>query len=199
MSKLESKWHLYGLYWTENSMSWYYDDQLVGKYVPSNVNNNDVWPYDEDFYIIMNLAVGGTLGGNIPSDLDEATMELDYVRYFTASGEGNEGDNGAGNPPTSADSFDFDYEVDPSIKTPIGFVANEKEGGSVSVVWGNDPSIGAELYVIYVDGKIVAIAGGPRSLDVTVTKNGEHEFGVAAVKDGKVSKMASATLDITSV
>ena len=97
MSKIESKWHLYGLYWTPNSISWYYDDQIVGKYIPKSVENNAVWPYHEDFYIIMNLAVGGGLGGNIPDDVNEAQIEIDYVRYFSGNGEGNEGDNGPGN------------------------------------------------------------------------------------------------------
>lgn len=198
MISLEKQWHLYALYWTENSMSWYYDDQLVGKYIPSDNKDNDVWPYKEDFYIIMNLAVGGTLGGAIPSDLNESIMELDYVRYFTGNGNGNEGDNGAGNPPMDV-TLEFDYEVDPSIKKPIGFVANEKGAGKIDVVWGNDPSIGAELYVVYIDGKIVAISGIPRAMTVSVTTNGKHEFGVAAVKEGKVSEMTATTLDVTTV
>ena len=79
--------------------------KLVGKYSPKSIDNNAVWPFHEDFYIIMNLAVGGTLGGYIPDNINEATMEIDYVRYFSGIGEGNEGDNGAGN------TLDEDNEV----------------------------------------------------------------------------------------
>ena len=176
-------------------MSWYYDDQLVGKYVPKNVENNDVWPFDEDFYIIMNLAVGGVLGGTIPDELNEAVMELDYVRYFSGTGEGNEGDNGAGNKPIEDDLIDF--ETDEDIKSPIGFVATDKGDGVVDVVWGNDPSIMADLYVVMVDGKIVKQVGSPSVVTVTVKTSGKHEFGVAAVRNGKKSNPTTAELEIT--
>ena len=194
ISQIEKKWHLYGLYWTPESMSWYYDDQLVGKYIPKNVENNDVWPFDEDFYIIMNLAVGGVLGGEIPDEYNEAVMEIDYVRYFSGKGEGNEGDNGAGNKPIDDELVDF--EINPDIKSPIGFVATDKGDGVIDVVWGNDPSIMADLYVVMVDGKIVKQVGGPSVVTVTVKTSGKHTFGVAAVRDGKMSKPSTAELEI---
>lgn len=195
MSKIESKWHLYGLYWTSNSISWYYDDQLVGKYIHNNLNNNAVWPFHEDFYIIMNLAVGGNLGGYIPDDINEAIMEVDYVRYFSGKGEGNDGDNGPGNAPDE-DSEVVNFEIDTSLKSPIGFLATHKGQGIVDVVWGNDPSVLADLYVIMVDGIIVSQARGPKVVTVTVTTGGEHTFEVAAVYNGKSSIPSKQILDI---
>jgi hypothetical protein len=39
-------------------------------------------PFDNDFFIILNVAVGGTLGGtNIEAGL-ESSMEVDYVRVY---------------------------------------------------------------------------------------------------------------------
>ena len=39
-------------------------------------------PFDNDFFIILNVAVGGTLGGtSIDADL-ESSMEIDYVRVY---------------------------------------------------------------------------------------------------------------------
>ena len=49
----------------------YYDDQLVGKYIPKDLNNNDVWPFDEDSYIIMNLAVEREFWRKYSVDLNE--------------------------------------------------------------------------------------------------------------------------------
>ena len=195
LSQIENKWHLYGLYWTPNSMLWYYDDQLVGKYVPKNANNNDVWPFHEDFYIIMNLAVGGVLGGKIPDDLNEAIMEVDYVRYFSGKGEGNEGDNGAGNEKDEEPEI-LNFETDTNIRSPIGFVVTDKGEGVVDVVWGNDPSILADLYVVMVDGVIVKQVGGPSVVTLTVKTSGKHTFGVASVRDGKISLPTTANLDI---
>ena len=196
LSQIEKKWHLYGLYWTPNSMLWYYDDQLVGKYIPKNANNNDVWPFHEDFYIIMNLAVGGNLGGNIPDELNEAIMEVDYVRYFSGIGEGNKGDNDDGNN-DDEDSETINFEIDETLRKPIGFVATDKGEGVVDVVWGNDPSILADLYVVLVDGVIVSQVGGPRVVTVSVKTSGKHTFGVASVHEGKMSLPTTADLDIT--
>ena len=196
LSKIESKWHLYGIYWTPNSILWYYDDQLVGKYTPKNFDNNAVWPFHEDFYIIMNLAVGGNLGGYIPDYINEAFMEIDYVRYFSGNGEGNEGDNGPGNKPDENPEI-INFDIDTSLKSPIGFLATHKGEGVVDVVWGNDPSVLADIYVIMVDGVIVSQAAGPRVVTVTVSNNGKHTFGVAAIYNGKSSKPTEEVLDIS--
>ena len=83
LTDLENTWHTYAIVWKEDgTISWYYDDALLGTYTASDKNNNDVWPYDENFYIILNLAVGGGLGGAIDPSLSEATMEVDYVRWY---------------------------------------------------------------------------------------------------------------------
>lgn len=54
----------------------------IGCVADDDSTNNDVWPYDENFYIILNLAVGGGLGGAIDPNLSNATMEVDYVRWY---------------------------------------------------------------------------------------------------------------------
>ena len=195
MSKIESKWHLNGLYWTPNNILWYYDDQLVGKYIPKNTESNAVWPFHEDFYLIMNLAVGGNLGGYIPDDVNEATMEIDYVRYFSGKGDGNDGDNGPGNVPDE-DSEKINFEIDESLKSPVGLVATDKGEGVVDIVWGNDPTVLADLYIVMVDDIIVSQAGGPKVVTVTVSKGGKHTFGVAAVYNGKSSSPATKELEI---
>ena len=83
LSSLEATWHTYAIVWKEKgTISWYYDDKLLGTYTASDKNNNAVWPYDENFYIILNLAVGGGLGGAIDPKLNKATMEVDYVRWY---------------------------------------------------------------------------------------------------------------------
>ncbi len=44
-------------------------------------NNNDV-PFDNPHYILLNIAMGGNLGGNINPDYTYDIMELDDVRVF---------------------------------------------------------------------------------------------------------------------
>lgn len=86
-----SAWHVYALEWTENYIAWFVDDEEVFRV------NSSVWwteavdkaenaaaPFDKDFYIIINLAVGGNYDGGIsPSaDFTEATLKVDYVRVY---------------------------------------------------------------------------------------------------------------------
>lgn len=79
-------WHVYALEWEEGEIRWYCDDELY-----FTMNN---WftgagefpaPFDTDFYILFNLAVGGTFDGNrMPEDSDyPGVMQVDYVRVYT--------------------------------------------------------------------------------------------------------------------
>lgn len=86
-----SDWHVYGLEWTESYIAWYVDDVEVYR-----VNSTTWWsasadkaekpsaPFDADFYILINLAVGGQYDGNLRPDDDfvSADMKVDYVRVY---------------------------------------------------------------------------------------------------------------------
>ncbi|WP_075343695.1 glycoside hydrolase family 16 protein [Tenacibaculum agarivorans] len=72
-----SEFHLYTLEWTETSISMYLDNV---KYY--ELTNASVLPFNENFFLILNVAMGGTLGGAIDASFSEATMEIDYVRVY---------------------------------------------------------------------------------------------------------------------
>ena len=78
--------NIYRIDWDETSIKWYVNDTLYFQYDNDNVGF-DSWPFDEDFYLIMNLAIGGdwgTLGGSCPIDYNSfpQSMVIDYVRVF---------------------------------------------------------------------------------------------------------------------
>lgn len=78
-----TEFHVYSLEWTENKLTWLVD----GKRGFTVVKNSAIWtgwPYDKDFYLILNLAWGGGWGGQQgidPGSLPQ-TYEVDYVRIF---------------------------------------------------------------------------------------------------------------------
>ncbi len=80
----------YGMLWTEDKIEFYLDgvkyfteERLKLKdYVAGAADDHMHWPFDEDFHFIFNIAMGGMLGGDIPSSFTEAKMEVDYVRVF---------------------------------------------------------------------------------------------------------------------
>jgi len=43
------------------------------------------WPFDNYFYVILNLAIGGTMGGQVDDAIfdNEVIMKVDYVRMWT--------------------------------------------------------------------------------------------------------------------
>ena len=67
--------HIYSLEWTPNEIILLFDNEPF--YV---VPNDEKRPYDNPHYLLLNLAMGGTLGGSVSDEFKEATMEVDYVR-----------------------------------------------------------------------------------------------------------------------
>ncbi|MCX2718037.1 glycoside hydrolase family 16 protein [Lentiprolixibacter aurantiacus] len=77
ISNASSEYHVFALEWDETTMKILVDDTLV--YELSNTADK---PYDNEHYLLLNIAMGGNLGGNIPRDFTESIMEIDYVRVY---------------------------------------------------------------------------------------------------------------------
>jgi hypothetical protein len=72
-----SEFHLYTMEWTEESVKIYLDDVMFYE-----LTNSSTLPFNTDFFLILNVAMGGTLGGTIDTAFAEDTMEIDYVKVF---------------------------------------------------------------------------------------------------------------------
>ena len=74
------EFHVYSLDWRQNVIRFYLD----GNEFFSTGNNNSL-PFNQDFFLIFNVAMGGTNGGDIDPNLQEGyvdAMEVDYVRVY---------------------------------------------------------------------------------------------------------------------
>ena len=67
--------HDYILEWDSKSMRIYIDDILVNEMPTVN-------PYHEEFYILLNVAMGGNLAAEIDPEFTHDIMEIDYVRVY---------------------------------------------------------------------------------------------------------------------
>ena len=82
-------WHVYSVIWEEDNIKVYCDGKCYFKctnadwYSGSDRGNANA-PFDQRFYLILNLAAGGTFdSGYVPdSSFTSATMEVDYVRVY---------------------------------------------------------------------------------------------------------------------
>jgi len=77
VSNLSTEFHLYSLIWTSASLKIYVDNLLV-----SELENTASVPFDNPHYLLLNVAMGGTLGGAVPGTFEEDKMEIDYVRFY---------------------------------------------------------------------------------------------------------------------
>lgn len=77
--------HTYALEWSTNSISWFVDNQLYETQTNwSTAGAPYPAPFDQPFYIIMNLAVGGQYDGDPDSNtVFPAEMQVDYVRVYS--------------------------------------------------------------------------------------------------------------------
>ena len=73
-----SEFHNYTVEWTADSIKFVVDDELIHT---SFTNTMDT-PFNSDFFFIMNIAMGGTLGGAIDDAFTEDTLEVDYIRVY---------------------------------------------------------------------------------------------------------------------
>jgi len=80
-----NEWHTYALEWEGEKLKWYADGNLYNEFQPDNVNDYMKWPFGRRFYLILNLAIGGNLGGPVYFN-DDQVMEVDYVRVFCLDG-----------------------------------------------------------------------------------------------------------------
>ncbi|CCH51809.1 glycoside hydrolase family 16 [Fibrisoma limi BUZ 3] len=77
--------HLYAIEWTPDKIDFFIDDR---KYytVEKSVLGSTVaeWPFDQPFYLILNVAVGGNWGGQkgVDETIWPRRMEVDYVRVY---------------------------------------------------------------------------------------------------------------------
>ena len=72
-----TEFHIYSMEWNESTIKIYVDNQLFFTY-----NNNPNSPFNQNFFFIMNLAMGGNFGGTIDPNVTNATMEVDYIRVY---------------------------------------------------------------------------------------------------------------------
>jgi len=87
--QIDTAFHTYGQIWSANMVQYYIDDPTQPYFVitASDLAAGDTWPFSSSanpFFIIMNIAVGGTLGAPTDSSTgNQLPMLVDYVRQYT--------------------------------------------------------------------------------------------------------------------
>ena len=78
ISNVSEEFHIYSLEWTSNELIFLIDNVIVYSF-----KNNPTYPFNQKFFFILNVAVGGNFVGNrVDTDFSEGVMEIDYVRVY---------------------------------------------------------------------------------------------------------------------
>lgn len=76
-ANVSGEFHNYSVVWTANTIKFYVDNTLYHTF-----NNNGNTPFNANFFIIFNVAMGGGFGGPVDPAFVQSTMEVDYVRVY---------------------------------------------------------------------------------------------------------------------
>ncbi|UII78693.1 family 16 glycosylhydrolase [Flagellimonas sp. CMM7] len=79
--RFDTGFHIFGVEWGPEYVNFYVDDVLYNQITPEDVTGP--WVFNKPFYILMNLAVGGTFVGSPNAETEfPQTMIVDYIRVY---------------------------------------------------------------------------------------------------------------------
>jgi beta-glucanase (GH16 family) len=81
-ASLADDFHVYAVRWEPERIRWYLDETCYHTVTPADLRGRP-WLFDHDFYLLLNVAVGGT--ASVPPDSSTTfpqTMLVDYVRVY---------------------------------------------------------------------------------------------------------------------
>lgn len=85
VKNVTSDFHLYATEWTASQIDFFVDDQKFYSVQKSVLGSTEAqWPFDQPFFLILNVAVGGAWGGQkgVDETIWPQRMEVDYIRVY---------------------------------------------------------------------------------------------------------------------
>lgn len=153
--------NLYSLEWTPDKLTFLFNNEAYYTYQnPKYSENNDqFFPYDQEFYIIMNIAMGGTLGGAIDANFVSAEMEVDYVRIYKK-----------------------DYTEKDTVSPSTAVFSATSTANSIELTWNKvTDNVAFKHYEIFVDGNFVAATNKTHYTITNLEPNTKYNIQVVSV------------------
>jgi len=204
--------HVYSVEWEEGEVRWFIDNEHFASQTKEGwythyTDENGVWrssgdsaaPFDQNFHLIMNLAIGGAWAANVnekgvDADLNEAEMLVDYVRVYQCASDatglacGVKGEDG---------SFTLEEGVEePVLPVAADFSAdtlhifNGQVAGDWQMAKWDDADQGDEYEIVdgYIDlkfsntGVMYLLSDQSKLDDFTAYGGGEYSFSMRWVE-----------------
>ena len=82
INNIEEGFHLYAIDWTKDRIEFFVDNKSVYTFAPE-IKNENIWPFNQPFYFIINVAVGGNFGGHdVDNSIFPQEFVVDYIRVY---------------------------------------------------------------------------------------------------------------------
>ena len=83
---VENDFHIFAIEWSPDMIKFYVDNYYYGNYYRSN-RDWHYWPFDQNFFLLLNFAVGGNWGGaqGVDETIFPQTYQIDYVRVYNTN------------------------------------------------------------------------------------------------------------------
>lgn len=79
---IETGFHLFAVNWTADKIEFFVDATLIYTFSPED-KTEDIWPFNQPFYLIINLAIGGNFGGpEVDDSIFPQEFIIDYIKVY---------------------------------------------------------------------------------------------------------------------
>ena len=86
---LSEVFNTYGLLWLPNRIEWFVNGVSYSIIERSDTRlEGKEWPFNDEYYLIINLAMGGWFAGDIDPDLAQAHFEVQSIKVYSIDGVG---------------------------------------------------------------------------------------------------------------
>jgi beta-glucanase (GH16 family) len=191
-SAFSGGYHTYGILWQPDSVAWTLDGVTIKTVTKADwaAISDAAWPFNQAYFINLNLAMGGDFAGGVDASLTTAAMKVDWVRYSQYKGYGQvvvapvvptPTPNPTPTPDPSASALLWSDEFSGSAgAAPASDSWSAVHGtGWPLVGWGNNESESYEDYANKLDGN--------GSLVITASRSKGMNAAMSAIQSPWVS------------
>jgi beta-glucanase (GH16 family) len=204
---VDTQFHVYAAEWRPGEIKFFINDVCYHTLKDPGTGWQD-WPFDQPFHIILNIAVGGTLGGKkgVDPDIWPQRMEVDYVRVYDLGDSpklDNDGDGlvDAEDPDDDNDGFsdaaEMDagsnpYQGDSTPDTLLALLRADASGNILSAWWKRTQTYSEE-------GEPVGDAFAPVTKeDLSMDADGNAVFKGTSSVSGRVDTYIFQSTDVNN-
>ncbi len=79
---IEEGFHVYAVNWTTDKIEFFVDEALLYTFMPEE-KTSAIWPFDQPFFFIINMAIGGNFGGpEVDNTIFPQEFVIDYIKVY---------------------------------------------------------------------------------------------------------------------